>query len=348
MKLKAHVAADLFPMLDDADLAALAEDIREHGQRQPIVLLEGKILDGRNRYEACRLADVEPKTVEFRGSGDPVDFVISVNLKRRHLAPAQKAAVAASLVPIFEERNRLKMIEGGKAGGSKGGRGKKRGGDGSTPGVSRDDSARSTSQAAKTVGAGLGATKAFATIADAAPNVLDLAKRGKVNVRQAKTLAGMPKAKQEKAVEAIEAGAKPADVLPKPASKPRAAKPEPKAEAEETFAAPVPAVCGKCKTVRPADEIACANCDEIRAAKADADDSPESEEPNEDDGAFDDRDGQFVDAIEFSKIDRLMRDILDRCPRDTSIHSLLSVVVKWERIVEKACHEQRAEDHAQN
>ena len=53
--------------------------------------------------------------------------------------------------------------------GSKVGGGKKSSGDELTPELSRDESSRSASQAAKTAGAGLSATKAMASVADRAP-----------------------------------------------------------------------------------------------------------------------------------------------------------------------------------
>jgi len=45
-----HEAANIFPMMSDAELDDLTESIRANGQRHPILLYEGKILDGRNRY----------------------------------------------------------------------------------------------------------------------------------------------------------------------------------------------------------------------------------------------------------------------------------------------------------
>lgn len=49
-ELPFHPLADIFPMLGPKELSALADDIAAHGQRDPIILLDDMILDGRNRY----------------------------------------------------------------------------------------------------------------------------------------------------------------------------------------------------------------------------------------------------------------------------------------------------------
>ena len=49
-----HPACLLFPRLADDELRALADDIRQNGLLNPIVTLDGAILDGRNRLAACR------------------------------------------------------------------------------------------------------------------------------------------------------------------------------------------------------------------------------------------------------------------------------------------------------
>lgn len=93
---KAHSFAGLFPLLDQEDLQRLADDIKENGLLEPVILHEGKILDGRNRYAACRKARVEPKFEEFTGD-DALAYVISKNLHRRHLSTSQRAIIAAEL-----------------------------------------------------------------------------------------------------------------------------------------------------------------------------------------------------------------------------------------------------------
>lgn len=52
-KMEAHKFADIFPMIEGNELEVLKNDIQEHGLLNPIVLYEGKILDGRNRFKAC-------------------------------------------------------------------------------------------------------------------------------------------------------------------------------------------------------------------------------------------------------------------------------------------------------
>jgi N6-adenosine-specific RNA methylase IME4 len=95
--MQPHPLAELFPMLSDKEIGELADDIVTYGQRHPIVLLDGKILDGRNRYAACRFADVEPVLTDYDGT-DPLGFVLSLNLHRRHLSESQRAMVAAQIV----------------------------------------------------------------------------------------------------------------------------------------------------------------------------------------------------------------------------------------------------------
>lgn len=95
MKYELHPLCTLFPRLNGAEFEALKEDIKTNGLRQPIVIHEGMILDGGNRYIACIEAGIDPKFVEFHG-GDPISFVLSVNFHRRHLSAGQQAAVVSA------------------------------------------------------------------------------------------------------------------------------------------------------------------------------------------------------------------------------------------------------------
>jgi hypothetical protein len=94
-----HRLANIFPMMDDDAIDALARDIKENGLREKIVRYEGQVLDGRCRERACRIAGVEPRYKEYSGD-DPLAFVISRNLHRRHLNDSQRALVAARLADL--------------------------------------------------------------------------------------------------------------------------------------------------------------------------------------------------------------------------------------------------------
>lgn len=92
---KVHPVADLFPMLADDELKELAEDIRQRGLLQPIVLdADGRVLDGRNRLAACEMAGVEPTFSTYDGD-DPDGYALAVNGQRREMNKRQKAVVAA-------------------------------------------------------------------------------------------------------------------------------------------------------------------------------------------------------------------------------------------------------------
>ena len=101
-----HPLANAFPCLAPEALEELAGDIETHGQLEPIVLFEGQILDGRQRWLACRMAGVEPRVIDWQGDGTPVEWVISKNLRRRHLNESQRAMVAARLANLAWGRNK--------------------------------------------------------------------------------------------------------------------------------------------------------------------------------------------------------------------------------------------------
>ena len=98
-----HPAAALFPMMDPAAFTALRRDISEHGQLEPVVLHQGKIVDGRNRYRALRELGVEPACTSLPEGADPIAFVVSANLHRRHLTASQRAMVGVAVKEAMGE-----------------------------------------------------------------------------------------------------------------------------------------------------------------------------------------------------------------------------------------------------
>ncbi len=110
-ELKAHQAAEVFPALEGAEFDALVADMREHGQCEPIVVHDGEILDGRNRYRACLVLGIDPVTANWNGEGSPEAFVISKNIMRRHLTPSQRAMIAATLATAIRGERRDLVAE---------------------------------------------------------------------------------------------------------------------------------------------------------------------------------------------------------------------------------------------
>lgn len=93
--LQLHPLCTLFPRMAGAEFESLIADIKANGQREPIIIHDGMILDGGNRYRACLEAGIEPQTMKY-GGGNIVSYVLSANLHRRHLSPTQHSAIVAS------------------------------------------------------------------------------------------------------------------------------------------------------------------------------------------------------------------------------------------------------------
>ena len=106
-----HEYAKIFPLLEGEEKEELREDLKKNGLLESITLYEDKILDGQNRYVLCKEEGIEPIFKELPEGKDPLDYVVSINLKRRHLYPAQKSKIALVLLPYYEERARIRFQE---------------------------------------------------------------------------------------------------------------------------------------------------------------------------------------------------------------------------------------------
>lgn len=103
-----HPLADAFPLLDGDEFDELVLDVKRNGLREPIVLSrDGKVLiDGRNRYRACEAAGVDAvfrRLGSFYTDAMILDFIVSVNLARRHLNTGQKAMLALRIESAYAE-----------------------------------------------------------------------------------------------------------------------------------------------------------------------------------------------------------------------------------------------------
>jgi hypothetical protein len=174
--LRPHPASMIFPPMTTDEFIALRADIRDRGLVDPIVLFDGHILEGNNRYRACTEEGVAPHFTVWEGD-DPIAFVISKNLHRRHLTPGQKAAIAVEAERLYKDAAQQRMLAGKidpRAHSPEG----------------SADMGRALHQAAKAVGASRRSAQDAKQIKREAPQAFEALKAGKTSVRSALKEAG--------------------------------------------------------------------------------------------------------------------------------------------------------------
>jgi N6-adenosine-specific RNA methylase IME4/ParB-like chromosome segregation protein Spo0J len=97
--LEIHDLCKLFPPMAEDQFLSLLDSIRDHGLLTPIMLYEGKILDGRHRHRACINLGIEPSFEEYEGE-DALGYVLALNLSRRHLDESQRAMIGARIANL--------------------------------------------------------------------------------------------------------------------------------------------------------------------------------------------------------------------------------------------------------
>lgn len=110
-----HDVANIFPMASEEDFISLKESIRKEGLIEDIWLYNGQIIDGRNRYKACLDLGITPRYKEYDGESDKlVEFVMALNLSRRHLTASEKACVAVEALGYYEKQAKERQLAGKK------------------------------------------------------------------------------------------------------------------------------------------------------------------------------------------------------------------------------------------
>ena len=181
-----HPLSAIFPTMGPEDQQRLVLDISAHGLRNPITLMDGMVLDGWHRYEACLMLRIVPATVEFPRDQDPVACVKAMNMARRHLTASQKAVAEVACnawAPVGFNQH-----QGGVAATATLTNQQMANSAGVSPRTIRD--------AKKAVTAGLG------------KDVRD----GKITVEQAAAIAKLPTSERSAAIEVPKVGLKPAKV----------------------------------------------------------------------------------------------------------------------------------------
>jgi N6-adenosine-specific RNA methylase IME4 len=164
------------------------EDIREHGQREEILVDDtGRILDGRNRYRACESLEIKPRTAVWKPrNGDSVlALIVSLNIKRRHLTPSLKASLAEELEPMFAAEAKERQRSQGDRG-KEGGRGHAK----PSPKKKGKGSDNHTGEAAATAAKATGANRAYVEflkhLKKIAPDLHARVKSGELSIQDAK------------------------------------------------------------------------------------------------------------------------------------------------------------------
>jgi ParB-like chromosome segregation protein Spo0J len=118
--LRIHPATELFPPLGKEDLRALADDIKQHGLRQPIYFIKDVdgnpvLLDGINRLDALELLGEEvalDNRAIFEQLPADIDadaFVVSQNIHRRHLSAEQKRQLIGKRLVADPSKSNLQI-----------------------------------------------------------------------------------------------------------------------------------------------------------------------------------------------------------------------------------------------
>lgn len=182
-----HPLANIFPLMAADEYVALKSDIRQYGLREAIWILDGQILDGRNRFKACQEVGVTPVLKEYEGD-DPAAFVVSLNLKRRHLSESQRAMVAAKLETLKQGRPNKD--------------------------ANLHDSSVSRSEAASLLNVSPRSVATAKKVEEQAePELVEAVANGQVSVSAAAMATALPREEQQAIMAEIEQGGKPSEVI---------------------------------------------------------------------------------------------------------------------------------------
>lgn len=89
------LSAKYGPNMTAEELAGLKADVKAHGMHEPIIMYEGKVLAGWNRYLVCHELGIEPERRELAKGKDPAAVAFGTNFMRRRLSSVQKAFFGA-------------------------------------------------------------------------------------------------------------------------------------------------------------------------------------------------------------------------------------------------------------
>lgn len=90
----------IMPVMDEETYTSFLLDMDVNGQKEPVWIWDGEIIDGKHREWACRVLGIEPIYELLPDDVDPVRFARSKNVERRHLTASQRALIGAELCAL--------------------------------------------------------------------------------------------------------------------------------------------------------------------------------------------------------------------------------------------------------
>lgn len=96
----------LLPKLDDKELEILDASIAVEGVRDPLVVWNGIVLDGHNRYRICKRRGITPPTIEVECADRDAakEWILVHQLGRRNLSSERRALCIGELVKLRSDR----------------------------------------------------------------------------------------------------------------------------------------------------------------------------------------------------------------------------------------------------
>jgi hypothetical protein len=178
----------LFPPLADEELAALEESILREGCRHRLILWNGFIVDGHNRYKICMKhgRPFETTELERRDTRESViSWMIDNQLARRNLPAFKRIELADKKADLVEALAKKKKMAGTNQ-------------HTSLPSNLTEGSAIDTrNEIAKAAGVSTGTISKFKKIKEqAAPEVVEKVRSGEVKIDVAAQIASLPKEEQ--------------------------------------------------------------------------------------------------------------------------------------------------------
>lgn len=107
---------NLIPPISKEERNLLEKSLIEEGCRDPLVVWNGVLVDGHNRYEICHGRNIAFKTyeIDFKTEDDARLWIVCNQMGRRNLTPYQRVELALIAEPILAQKAKENQINGAK------------------------------------------------------------------------------------------------------------------------------------------------------------------------------------------------------------------------------------------